>query len=201
MFAESNLSAAVLFGGVLLLSACANCPPEKKLEARPAAPKAGDIVLSRDALYPARVRYVHLPYIDAGAVLQIDADQHVLTRNYPFDRNYDHTWQQDERRGIHRVGQPPYVVPSQNKRERDPRPAAPPPPTKKPAEQEVRTDEPALTETSRPMQPPPPAGRAFPASTQSPPPPSAPVANARPAPEHFCDDGEAPEDTGCIYPK
>lgn len=197
---ESNLSAAVLFGGVLLLSACANCPPEKKLDARPAAPKTGDIVLSRDALYPARVRYVHLPYIDAGAVLQIDADQHVLTRNYPFDRNYDHTWQ-DERRGIHRVGQAPYVVPSQNKRERDQRAAAPPQaPTKKPAEQEVRTDEPALTETSRPMQPPPPGG-ALPTSTQSPPPPSAPVANARPAPEHFCDEGEAPEDNGCIYPK
>lgn len=215
---QKHVLQITLISAALLVTACA-CPDVKPVPDTASAPKHGDVVLSRDMLYPVRVKYVHLPYIDAGAVLQIDADQHVLTRNLPYDRAYTHTWMLNDGRA--RAKPPPHVVLSQQ------RPAAPrqlmQPPRPKPGDLEARDVSPvesAATRdnyeaSSRPTPPPRPSAGEVREVSQGetetrPPSPSIPVVKTgnqapprkyAPPAEHYCDDDEEPEQTGCIYPK
>jgi hypothetical protein len=75
----------------LLLASCA-CDPsntqrlisdyDAAYHAMPVAPTRGSIVYARENNLPVRVTYVHLPYIDAGAVVQQQGPQHVISRGY-----------------------------------------------------------------------------------------------------------------------
>ncbi|TXI03143.1 MAG: hypothetical protein E6Q76_14455 [Rhizobium sp.] len=92
---------------------CYKCEPGTRGTYQPAAPGPGSVVLSRDSLYPVRVRYINLPYIDAGAVMQIPGPEHVLTRQFPSDNHYDHTWNGQSSTAPATIPGRPYILQNQ----------------------------------------------------------------------------------------